>query len=237
MMDKLLNLDKNMRIGSLLFGFFVFFILFLTTGNGFFIILYLFFIGLLIYSNILYAQKYSNIMEKSLDKAMIKNNFTSDYSYLSDDYLSGIAMNKSEKKIAIFKRNNIKEDFLPIYFDFKDIIECSIKEDNTIINRSVIGSAIGHAMVGGVLFGGIGAAVGGLSGEKIANEKIFKATLSIVIDDVVNPVHEIHFLNSNMLVDRNKPLYQEIYSQMDKWHKIISVIIKRNEKQSNSNSV
>lgn len=236
-MDKLLSLNKNTRITLLLSGFLLFFILFLTTGKGIFILFYLGFIAVLIYTNIQYSKKYSSIMEMSLNKAISKHKFNSDYYYLSDDYLTGIALNSTDNKIAIFKRYNVNDNLSPTLLDFKDIIECSIVEDGETVTCTSKGSAIGHAVAGGVLFGGIGAVVGGLSGEKVASTKIYKATLSIVVDNLHDPIQEIHFLNSNMLVDRSSTLYQKVYSDLNKWHKTLSIIIKRNENELNSKTV
>jgi hypothetical protein len=200
-------------------------------------VLALVFLGILIASNVSHARSYSAIMEKSLEKALIKNNFHADVSYLSDDYLTGIALNKSEGKLAYFKRFNIKEEFQSSFYNFSDILECSIIEDGETVTKTSSSSLIGRAMAGGVLFGGIGAVVGGLTGEKIANEKIYKATLSIVFDDLDYPIREVNFLNSNMLVDRNSELYRIVFDELNRWHKTISVIIKRNENELNSKSV
>lgn len=234
MMNYLINMNRHLRITILLSCFFGSYVIFFNTGNGLFILLGFVFIGILIASNVSHARNYSDIMEKTLEKVMIKNNFVPDTSYLSDDFLTGIAINESEQKLAIFKRDTINEDFSPTLFKFDDILECSIKEDNTIVTHASKGSAIGNAMAGGVLFGGIGAVVGGTLGEKVGHEKIFKSTLSIVVNDLQNPIHEIHFLNSNMLVERDSEMYKDIYYEMNKWHKRISVILKRNELNSMS---
>jgi hypothetical protein len=211
MMNYLINMNRHRRLG-------IFFILILTslylllsTGNMWFGLLFFVFFGLLIATNVSHAKNYSDVMEKSLEKAMMKCNFIADSSYLSDDFLSGIAINEHEQKLAIFTRNKVNQELSPTLFNFDDILECSIKEDNTTVTHTSKSSAIGNAVAGGVLFGGlVGAVVGGLSGEKIGYEKIFKATLSIVVNDIKNPIHEIHFLNSNMLIDRDSEMYQDI---------------------------
>jgi len=234
MMNYLINMNRHLRITIFLSLFFGSNIVFYNTGNGWFILLGFVFLGILIISNIFHASNYSDVMEKSLEKAIIKTNFVADSSYLSDDFLSGIAISESECKVIIFKRNDVNEELSPTLFDFNDILECYIKEDNTIVTHTSKSSAIGHAMAGGVLFGGVGAVVGGLSGKKIGYEKIYKSTLCIVVNDLQNPIHDIHFLNSDMLIERDSEMYQDIYYEMNKWHKRISIIIKRNELNSKS---
>jgi hypothetical protein len=229
MMDYLINMNRHLRITILLTGFFGSFVLFYFTENGLFILLSFIFLGILIASNVSHARYLSDVMERTLERSLIKNNFVADYSYLSDDFLSGIAINEKENKIAIFKRNTVNNVFSPTLFNFDDILEVGIKEDNTIVTHTSKSSAIGNAVAGGVLFGGIGAVVGGLSAEKFGHTKIYKATLSIVVNDLNNPIHEIHFLNSKMLVERDSEMYKDVYYEMNKWHKRISVILKRNE--------
>lgn len=237
MMNYLINMNRHLRITILLSGFFGSFALFYLTVNGLFILLAFVFLGILIASNISHSKNYSSIMEKSLEKAFIDNNFISNHYYLSDDYLSGIALNKEKSKIAIFRRFNTKEDFESSFYDFSDIIECSIREDNVTITKTSNNSLIKRAVVGGVLLGSLGSVVGALSGEKVTTEHIYKATLSLVFDDIDYPIHEIDFLNSNMLINRNSNLYQKVYGDLNRWHKTISIIIKRNERELNSKLV
>jgi hypothetical protein len=173
-------------------------------------------------------------MENSLEKAINKNHLKIDRYYLSDDYLSGIGLNKLDEKLFVFKRNNTKDNFLPYSYNFKDIMECAIQEDGLTITHAVNSSMIGRAMAGGVLFGGLGAVAGAITGEKTASEKIYRATLSIVVDDIDDPIKEIDFLNSNMSLSRESEIYKKIYSDLNKWHKTLSVIIKRNESNSST---
>jgi hypothetical protein len=176
-------------------------------------------------------------MKKSIEKTLIKINFHSDLHYLSDDFLSGIAMNKEERKIVILRKFDVKDEFVPHFYNFTDILECSIVEDGETVSKTTNGSLIGRTIAGGILFGGIGAVVGGVSSQRVSSEKIYKASLSVVIDDIDYPIHEIHFLNSKMLIDRNSESYTRIYNDLNKWHKTLSVIIKRNERELNSKLV
>jgi hypothetical protein len=236
-MNYLISMNRHLRLTIFFILIFTSFFLLIGTGNLIFAVLFFGFLGLLIATNVSHAKNYSNVMEKSLEKALIQYNFHADNSYLSDDYLSGIALNKTDKKIAVFKRFNIKESFSPSIYNFNEILECSIKEDGDTIIHTVSKSLIARSMAGGVLFGGIGAVVGGLTGEKVASEKIYRATLSLTFDNLDYPIREVDFLNSNMLVDRNSEIYRKIYDDLNRWHKTISVIIKRNEKELNSNTV
>ncbi|WP_053434679.1 hypothetical protein [Sporosarcina globispora] len=232
MISKLIEMDRHMRITLLLSGFALSIISMPFVGSIWFVsfILAFCFLGVLIYTNGQYDKQYSSIMEKSLDKSLIKLDFQADDSYLSDDYLSGIAISEEQNKIAILKRNNVNEDFKLESFNLDQIIEVGIKEDGETTTKTSKGLA-----VGGTLLAGVGGAIaGGVLGSKTSTEQILKATLSIVVDDLGNPVHEIHFLNSKMLVSKNSDLYQNIFSEMNKWNKRISIVIKRNELNTQS---
>lgn len=226
--NKLINMDKHLRIFILFSCFLIsFFLVFVTPW--FFLLMFTF-LGLLIYTNIKHSEQHHNNIEKSLDKALTQNNFIADDSYLSDDYLSGIAINKNQNKIAILSRKNTQDDFNFHLIDFKDIIESAIIENDETITKTSKGSAIGGAIVGGILAGGVGATIGGLSATKKSRERALKLTLSLTVDDLTNPTYEINFLNSNTAIPKDSEIYHKIYSDINKWHKTISVILKRNEK-------
>jgi hypothetical protein len=168
----------------------------LFTGNMFFWFTTFLFIVLLIASNVSHARHTLKTMKQSLPYTLNKLKFRADSSYLSDDFFSAIGINKEESKLVILTRENVDKEFTYFLYNFDDILECSIKEDGATITKTVKSSAISNAIAGEVLFGGIGATIGGLSGKKISSEKINKMTLSIVVNDLEYPVHEIHFLNS-----------------------------------------
>jgi hypothetical protein len=227
-MDSLVNMNKNLRIGLFFSTSILFFIIFISTGQGIFIFLSMLSIGVLIYSNVIYARKTLNEMQSSLGAILGKINFTADDSYLSDDFLSGIALNKEINRLVIIQRKSVNDEFIPYFYDFDEILECSIMEDSETITSN--GSVVSRAMVGGIIAGGIGATVGAVTANKISKEQIYRATLTISFDNLDYPFHEIHFLNSQMLMNRNSKRYQEIYNELNKWYRILSVIIKRNEK-------
>lgn len=227
MINRLINMDRYLRI-TLLFSCFL-----LSFGLAFvtpwFFLLMFAFLGLLIYTNIKHSEQYHINIEKSLDKALIQNDFSADDSYLSDDYLSGIAINKDQNKIAVLIRRSTQDNFNFRLIDFKDIIESAIIENDETVTKTSRGSAVGGALVGGVLAGTAGMIIGGLSGKKISRENVLKVTLALTVNDLSNPVHEINFLNSNMTIPKDSELYYKIYTEVNKWHKTISVILKRNE--------
>lgn len=231
LINSLIQLDKNVRIGVLFAGFALFIILMPFFGELWFISLLLSFtfLAILIISNGVYARKFSNHIEASLGSVFSQNEFSPDDSYLSDDYLTGIAINESQNKIALLYRRNVNEDFTFSKVSFNEVLECSIAEDEEVVTKVSKGLAAGGLLVGGVT-GGI---LGGVLGDKNSKTKIYKASLSLTLDNISSPTFTVNFLNSKMLVDKNSDLYQRIHQEMFKWNQRMAVIIKRNEPNSN----
>ncbi|WP_223198283.1 hypothetical protein [Bacillus velezensis] len=54
-------------------------------------------------------------------------------------------------------------------------------------------------IAGGLLGGGIGAAIGGLSASSTQTEMVKSITLKITVENLKNPIHYIHFLLARMM--------------------------------------
>lgn len=232
MMEFLVKMNRNLRITIFIILIFASFSLLIGTGNLIFAPLFFIFLGLLISSNVSHSRYHLEILGNSLEKALSKNNFKADDHYLSNDFLNGIALNNKDNVIAFFERKSIDDEFIPKYYNYQDILECAIQEDGNTITHTSNSSIVKRALVGGVLFGGVGAAIGAISAKHITIQKINKATLTVVINDMDNPIYEINFINSNNIVDKSSEFYKRKHAELDNWHKTISVIIKRNELNS-----
>ena len=93
--------------------------------------------------------------------------------------------------------------------------------------------ALGGALVGGALAGGVGAIVGGLSANKTGSETVQQLSLLLVVDDIVTPVYEINFVHAyTPPLPKSSHIYQEARSKATKWHKTISVILSKNKSNS-----
>jgi hypothetical protein len=236
MRDKLMAMNPNKRITLLLSCFFLSFVLMIFKSDYWlpFFALMLFFLALLISTNSEYDKNLRNKFDDLAKETLVKNNFHYDDFYIGDDKLTAIAINEHDKKLAIIHRSSIKNLFTLSPIDFSDIIESSIIEDGETISKSSKGSVLGGAIVGSVIAGGIGATIGGLSADRMIKDKVKKITLMIVVNNLSNPVYEVNFLNIISPIDKATSLYKLRYSNVTKWHKIISVILKRNELNSKS---
>lgn len=86
---------------------------------------------------------------------------------------------------------------------FSDVLDFEVIENG----NSVVSSRSGSAVVGGLLFGGLGA-IAGASGSRTINETCNTLKLKIYCNDVCNSVITLDFLENN--IPKNSYLYREL---------------------------
>ena len=150
--------------------------------------------------------------------------FSSDF--LLGKFVSAVAFDKSNMKICF--ANEVNE--MKIY-SFNDIMESEIIVDGFTLVKSSTTSTIGRAVVGGVLTGGVGAIIGGVTGKKSHNELVKYIDLKICINDSSNPFYKIRFLDAEC--KKGDFIYNEGYEKAEKWHGIVSTFIKQSDMKEN----
>lgn len=110
------------------------------------------------------------------------------------------------------------------------ILSSEVYEGGVSITQSKRLSQIGGVIVGGVLLGGAGAIIGGLSGKKKTSDYTNDITLRLCINDTQNPIIDIQFLNQEATKD--SALYKYRSEQARRWHTIFSILIKRADLES-----
>jgi hypothetical protein len=163
------------------------------------------------------------------------NVFIPTKSYISKNNKSGIEINENDKLIRIFYLDQNEEIQSKIY-PFSDLIESEVKIDNQSVLKTSRSSQLVGAAVGGVIAGGVGAIIGGLSGDKIKNEYIKNIDLCVKVNDFNTPLFKINFLSNVNEVGienkkgfkKNEKLVQEALRDVEYWHSILNLIIKNN---------
>lgn len=92
-------------------------------------------------------------------------------------------------------------------YEYTDIIEFDLLEDG----ESVTSGGVGSALVGGILSGGIGALIGGVTSKKKNKGFCNSLRLKIVVKDRDNPVVFIDFINTS--TKKNSFNYKMIYDE------------------------
>ncbi|MCY9156205.1 immunity protein [Bacillus haynesii] len=112
------------------------------------------------------------------------------------NYNKKISFNESKGILKFYERNE-QNEIIEFSYPFSQIIESSVSLDNETVSKASRGEQISGAAIGGVLAGGVGAIIGGLSSGSKQVTMVKSITMKITVDDFKNPVHYIDFLPSS----------------------------------------
>ena len=153
-----------------------------------------------------------------------------------------IAIDDNSKQIAIKEREG------PVVkYSYYDILSCEIVEDGvTTYQKS---RTIGRSIVGGVIAGGAGAVIGGLSGKEKENREIKSLVFRIVFKSTNKPIVKLWFIDAlgetlkmEKSINLSDPYYGQLYKEaldsVKDWRDTFEIIIDsvNSEKKSTSNS-
>ena len=143
------------------------------------------------------------------------------------DNNSALAFDETQKKIYIIYKA-IGSQFQKKIYNFIDILSSEILEDGYQILKTSRTSQLGGALLGGIVSGGVGAIIGGLSGKQKEINKVKKIDLQIVFNDLHSPAYILNFLNIE--VSKSSNAYNIAITNAKLWYNLISVMIKQAEK-------
>lgn len=124
----------------------------------------------------------------------------------------------SEKTFKYLEDNSEK---IFKYLKADDILQVELFEGGNSVTSS--SRSIGGAVVGGALFGGVGAIVGGLGSSTKSSETVNKIQIRLVVNDKTNPIYDIDFLSIE--IDKNELLFESISKQARTWYGYFEVMI------------
>ncbi len=114
-------------------------------------------------------------------------------------------------------------------FNYSDIIEVSYEENGNQLYTKSAGRTIGGAIVGGVLMGGAGAVIGGLSGESKQNKEIKNMDIKILLRSTSRTSCVLHFKDVDRVLKTKKEddrkLYETYLKNANQAKDVLSVII------------
>lgn len=140
-----------------------------------------------------------------------------------------IAIDNNRKQIAIKEREGSI-----VKYPYSDIMGCEIIEDGETTYRK--SSTIGRAIIGGVIAGGAGAIIGGLSGKEKENKEIKNLDFKILFKDLNRPSFNIRFFDAWEETANTKksvklsdsvygPIFQKSLDNLQDWKDTIEIII------------
>ena len=153
-----------------------------------------------------------------------------------------IAIDDNSKQIAIKEQEGAV-----IKYSYNDILSCEIVEDGETVYQKL--RTIGRSIVGGVIAGGAGAVIGGLSGKTKENRGVKSLVFRIVFKSTSKPIVKLRFidaqeetLKTKRSIDLSDPYYAQLYKEaldsVKDWRDTFEIIIDsvNSEKKSTSNS-
>ena len=131
-----------------------------------------------------------------------------------------IQFDDRNRKFAIPKTNLIgKIKDLAIY-DYSDILDYELIEDGNSISKG----GVGRAIVGGALFGGIGAIVGGSTGHK-QKSTCSKLQVKITMNNMSYPTIYINFIEVE--TKKDGLLYKQLYSSAQETMSLLDIVVQK----------
>lgn len=111
---------------------------------------------------------------------------------------------------------------------YSRITDVELVIDDSVAYKTSLASSAGRAVVGGVLVGGVGAIIGGVTGKKNGKKVVHKIELILSFDTPNNPYAKVTFLDSKQGEDIFSSKYKEIYDKALYWSKLIESLMTRN---------
>lgn len=144
------------------------------------------------------------------------------------------------KKIGVFMEiddNQMKwlipDGFLgkkknPKIYNFSDIVDFELLEDGESITKG----GLGRAVAGGVLLGGVGAVVGGITGGKKSKSICNSLKIKITVNNISNPVVYIDFIKAP--TKKNSFTYKTVYNSAQECLSTLQLICNNQEQEVES---
>ena len=156
----------------------------------------------------------SSLPRKKGEKSTINTRGIGNYLFLMDDFF----------KVLVLVGPGYHE-----IFNYSDIIEVSYEENGSQLYTKSAGRTIGGAIVGGVLMGGAGAVVGGLSGASKQNKEIKNMDIKILLRSTSRTSCVLHFKDVDRVLktkeDADRKLYEKYVKNANQAKDVLSVII------------
>ena len=164
----------------------------------------------------------SSLPRKKGEKSTINTREIGNYLFLMDDFF----------KVLVLVGPGHHE-----IINYSDIIEVSYEENGSQLYTKSAGRTVGGAIVGGVLMGGAGAVVGGLSGASKQNKEIRNMDINILLRSTSRTSCVLHFKDVDRVLktkeDADRKLYETYVKNANQAKDVLSVIID-NAKQAST---
>jgi hypothetical protein len=144
---------------------------------------------------------------------------------MSANCRAGIAINREATAISLAGGNWINiEVFKP-----SEVLSAELYIDGECETRTSRTSQAAGALVGGLLLGGVGVVVGGLTGKTKSRRMVSSIVLRVMVNDTDNPLHEVSLLAREQ--PRESPQVQKLIDNARTFQAKIDLMIKRADRE------
>lgn len=134
-----------------------------------------------------------------------------------------------EKKQWLIPDGFYGKKIKPHIYNYDDIIDFELLEDGESISKG----GLGRAVAGGILFGGVGAIVGGATGGKKSKAICTSLMIKITVNDLNNPTVYINYITT--ATKNSSLLYKAAYQNAQNCLSTLQLVRNSNQKSLQNN--
>lgn len=176
------------------------------------------------YSKSRFERTFGSLKDLKIDSYYIPEELTPSLATrLNQNY--AIGFDNAHKKLCFFDKSD--KSYI---FDYSQILQCEMDIDGETYSKTSTSSAVGRAVLGGILTGGLGAIIGGTTGKRTQKQTIRSMDLKIVVNDTTSPVFKINFFTGK--AKKGTLVYKTKYAEIEKWDAIVSGLIRHGSDQT-----
>ena len=184
------------------------------------------FLGALVAIGLIQAQRNDRTAANIGKRIRSLDDFEPTDIYVSTQNFAGVAIDANRRELLLADEATLRR------FPISSIVSCEILEDGVSLAYINRGSQLARVAVGGVLLGGVGAIIGGLSASKRKINNVRKVILRFMTDDFDRPKHDVVLLDwsfSKKGLKRDGMLYREALETAELWHGRVIAMMKAEE--------
>lgn len=165
----------------------------MTTGDFRFIIIFSIVAAIIVLIITFYVENKTREKrgEKIMEATSLYNDFHPTVKIVNDQVRFTFSIDKDKKKILIIIADNPEEKANSFLLDYSDIISVELLEDSNLIYSKSTVRTIGGGLFGGLVAGGAGAIIGGLSGSSKEKKKVSNIKIKLLVRNLDNPSIEL----------------------------------------------
>ena len=169
----------------------------------------------------------SNNKKDAANSIQTVDEFTPTDSHVDSEGGSLVAFDESRRKVLLGMGPGAKMHKRA--FAYKDILSVELLEDGTSITKTSRTSQAATALLGGILFGGVGAVVGALTATKTTSGKVRRLDLKVIVNDTQTPVYLVNF--QNVEAKKGGIINKVAVEQAQKWAAILTVVMRQADEE------